>query len=95
MPTRDSCARLALVARDMDVGPGDVTVGGARIDRLRRQLVTRGRAPDDWFEERVERLLSYIAQRPVRLALILLILNRAIGGLLYSLFEADSDWFDG
>ncbi|MGH2917538.1 MAG: potassium channel family protein [Solirubrobacteraceae bacterium] len=79
----------------MDVGPGDVTVGGARIDRLRRQLVTRGRAPDDWFEERVERLLSYIAQRPVRLALILLILNRAIGGLLYSLFEADSDWFDG
>ena len=50
---------------------------------------------DDWFEDRVERLLKYIAQRPVRLALMLLIAARALGGLAYSLFEADSDWFDG
>ncbi len=81
------------MARDTDVGCGEVTVGRGRLQRLRRQA-TSGQV-DDWFEDRIERLLRYIAQRPVRLALILLVLNRAIGGLLYSLVEADSDWFDG
>lgn len=84
------------MARDMDVGPAEMTAAApSRLRRIRRQQVAGGRALDDWFEDRVERLLTYIAQRPVRLALILLILNRAIGGLLYSLFESDSDWFDG
>lgn len=83
------------MAPNTDVGTADTGVGGAGQGRLRRNLAARGRIQDDWFEERAERLLKYIAQRPVRLALILLISARAIGGLAYSLFEADSDWFDG
>jgi len=83
------------MARDMDVGSADAPAGSVRLGRLGRQLIAGGRMQDDWFEDRAERLLKYIAQRPVRLALMLLILARALGGLAYSLFEADSDWFDG
>ena len=76
------------MARDTDVGGGFLT-------NLWRLPLRGGRSLDSWADERTERLLQAIAQRPVRLAIILLICNRAIGGLLYSLFEADSDWFDG
>ena len=83
------------MARDMDVGTADGIGGESPIGRLRRRLVAGGRMQDDWFEKRVERLLKYIAQRPVRIALTLLIVARLLGGLVYSLVEADSDWFDG
>jgi hypothetical protein len=76
------------MARDTDVGGGFLT-------NLWRLPLRGGRSLDSWFDERTERVLQAIAQRPVRLAIILLICNRAIGGALYSLFEADSDWFDG
>ena len=76
------------MARNTDVGGGFLT-------SLWRVPLRGGRSLDSWVEERTERLLQAIAQRPVRLAIILLICNRAIGGALYSLFEADSDWFDG
>ncbi len=83
------------MARNTDVGGGEATVGPARAGRLRRQRVAGGRMEEDWFSERVERVMRYIARRPVRLALMLLVVNRAVGGALYSVVEADSDWFDG
>jgi hypothetical protein len=73
----------------------DTDVGGRSIAALWRAPIAGGRSLDSWFDERTERLLKAIAHKPVRLAIILLILNRAIGGALYSVFEADSDWFDG
>ena len=95
MPSAVGYAKLLRMARDMDVGTADGIGGESPIGRLRRRLVAGGRMQDDWFEERVERLLKYIAQRPVRIALTLLIVARLLGGLVYSLVEADSDWFDG
>ena len=83
------------MARDMDVGTADGIGGESPIGRLRRRLVAGRRMQNDWFEKRVERLLKYIAQPPVRIALTLLIVARLLGGLMYSLVEADSDWFDG
>lgn len=77
------------MARDTDVG------GGATLARLWRRPLAGGRSIDGWMEERIERLLRAIAQRPVRLAIMLLIFNRLIGGALYSVTEPDSDWFDG
>ena len=77
------------MARDTDVG------GGATLARLWRAPLAGGRSIDSWMEERVERLLRAIAQRPVRLAIMLLVFNRVIGGALYSVTEPDSDWFDG
>ena len=53
------------------------------------------RAVDHWFDVHIERLLRAIARKPVRLAIVLLIVNRVVGGALYSLFEADSNWLDG
>lgn len=76
------------MARDTDAG------GGPPAGLWRRPLAG-GRSLDGWLEERTERLLQAIAQRPVRLAILLLIFNRAIGGALYSVTEPDSDWFDG
>ena len=73
----------------------DTDVGGGAISALWRRPLAGGRSIDSWIEERTERLLQGIAQRPVRLAIILLICNRAIGGALYSVTEPDSDWFDG
>jgi hypothetical protein len=73
----------------------DTDVGSRPIDRLWRNPLAGGRSLDNWFDDRTERLLKSIARRPVRLAIILLVCNRAIGGALYSVFEADSDWFDG
>jgi hypothetical protein len=73
----------------------DTDVDGHPLAGFWRAPLAGGRSLDSWLDERTERLLGAIAHRPVRLAIILLILNRAIGGALYSLFEADSDWFDG
>jgi voltage-gated potassium channel len=73
----------------------DTDVGGSAISALWRRPLAGGRSIDGWMEERTERLLQGIAQRPVRLAIILLVCNRAIGGALYSVTEPDSDWFDG
>ena len=73
----------------------DTEVDGHPLAALWRAPLAGGRSLDSWLDERTERLLGAIAHRPVRLAIILLVLNRAIGGALYSLFEADSDWFDG
>ncbi len=73
----------------------DAGNGGGTLASLWRVPLRGGRSLDSWFDERTERLLQAIARRPVRLAIILLVCNRAIGGALYSLFEADSDWFDG
>ncbi len=70
-------------------------VGGGTLAGLWRRPLAGGRTIDSWLEGRTERLLQAIAQRPVRLAIILLICNRAIGGALYSVTEPDSDWFDG
>ena len=76
------------MARDTDVGSGAIT-------RLWRDPIAGGRSLDSGFDDRSERLLKAVAHKPVRLAIILLICNRAIGGALYSVFEPDSDWFDG
>jgi hypothetical protein len=73
----------------------DTDVGSHPIAQLWRAPIAGGRSLDGWFDERTERLLKAIAHRPVRLAIILLVLNRAVGGALYSVFEPDSDWFDG
>ena len=73
----------------------DTDVGGGAISALWRRPLAGGRSVDSWMDERTERLLQAIAQRPVRLAIILLVFNRAIGGALYSITEPDSDWFDG
>ena len=70
-------------------------VGGGLLAGLWQRPLAGGRSIDGWLEERTEKLLQAIAQRPVRLAIILLICNRAIGGALYSVTEPDSDWFDG
>lgn len=76
------------MARDTEVRERSITA-------LWRAPIAGGRSLDGWLEERTERLLNAIAQRPVRLAITLLICNRAIGGALYSVTEPDSDWFDG
>ena len=73
----------------------DTDVGARWRASLWRRPLAGGRSLDSWLDARTERLLQAIAHRPVRLAILLLIFNRAIGGALYSLFEADSDWFDG
>ncbi|MDQ3723584.1 MAG: potassium channel family protein [Actinomycetota bacterium] len=73
----------------------DTDVGGGSLSDLWRRPLAGGRSIDGWFDERTEKLLQGIAQRPVRLAIILLVFNRAIGGALYSVTEPDSDWFDG
>ena len=70
-------------------------VGGGSLAGLWRRPLAGGRSIDGWLETQTERLLQAIAQRPVRLAIILLVCNRAIGGALYSVTEPDSDWFDG
>jgi voltage-gated potassium channel len=70
-------------------------VGGGPLSNLWRRPLAGGRTLDGWLEQRTEKLLLAIAQRPVRLAIILLVCNRAIGGALYSVTEPDSDWFDG
>jgi len=70
-------------------------VGGGTLSGLWRRPLAGGRSIDSWMDERTERLLQAIAHRPVRLAIVLLVLNRAIGGALYSVTEPDSDWFDG
>jgi len=69
--------------------------GGGSLSGLWRRPLAGGRSIDSWMEERTERLLQGIAHRPVRLAIMLLVFNRAIGGALYSVTEPDSDWFDG
>lgn len=73
----------------------DTDVGGGTIAGLWRRPLAGGRSVDEWLEVQTERLLQGIAQRPVRLAIILLVCNRVIGGALYSVTEPDSDWFDG
>lgn len=73
----------------------DTEVGGRFVTNLWRVPLRGGRSLDSWFDEQTERLLQAIAQRPVRLAIVLLVCNRAIGGALYSVTEPDSDWFDG
>ena len=73
----------------------DTDVGGGSLAGLWRRPLAGGRSIDGWLEVHTERLLQGIAQRPVRLAIILLVCNRAIGGALYSVTEPDSDWFDG
>ena len=74
---------------------GGTDVGNGSLAGLWRRPLAGGRSIDGWMEERTERLLRAIAQRPVRLAIMLLIFNRVIGGALYSVTEPDSDWFDG
>ena len=73
----------------------DTDVGSRSIGSLWRGPIASGRSLDGWFDERTERLLKAIAHKPVRLAITLLIFNRAVGGALYSVTEPDSDWFDG
>ncbi len=76
------------MARETDVGDGS-------LSGLWRRPLAGGRSIDGWMDEKTERLLQGIAHRPVRLAITLLVFNRAIGGALYSVTEPDSDWFDG
>ncbi|HEV2776245.1 MAG TPA: potassium channel family protein [Solirubrobacteraceae bacterium] len=73
----------------------DTDVGGGSLSAIWRRPLAGGRSIDSWIDARTERLLQGIARRPVRLAILLLIFNRAIGGALYSVPEPDSDWFDG
>ncbi len=73
----------------------DTDVGGGSLSGLWRRPLAGGRSIDGWMDEKTERLLQGIAHRPVRLAIMLLVFNRAIGGALYSVTEPDSDWFDG
>ena len=73
----------------------DTDVGGGSLSAIWRRPLAGGRSIDSWTEDRTERLLRAIARRPVRLAILLLIFNRVIGGALYSVTEPDSDWFDG
>lgn len=73
----------------------DTDVGGVALRQLGRRPLAGGRSIDGWLEERTELVLQAIAQRPVRLAVILLICNRAMGGALHSVTEPDSDRFDG
>jgi hypothetical protein len=47
------------------------------------------------IDVQLERLQQAIAKSPVRLALIMLIAGRFIGGAVYSVAEPDADWFDG
>ena len=72
----------------------DVTTGRSLAILWRAPLAGR-RSLESWFDENTERLLQYIAGRPVRLAIGLLVVTRLVGGALYSLFEKDADWFDG
>jgi Ion channel len=48
-----------------------------------------------WIDVQLERLQQSIAKSPVRLALIMLVGGRVIGGAVYSVAEPDADWFDG
>lgn len=73
----------------------DTDVGGGSLSAIWRRPLAGGRSIDSWTEDRTERLLRAIARRPVRLAIMLLIFNRVIGGALYSVTEPNSDWFDG
>ena len=57
-------------------------VGGGSLAGLWRRPLAGGRSIDSWMEERTERLLQGIAHRPVRLAIMLLVFNRVIGGAL-------------
>ena len=74
------------VARSANAGGGSLA-GPSRLPFAR--------SVDEWFEVSIERLLRAIARKPVRLAIVLLIVNRVVGGALYAAFEADSNWFDG
>ena len=74
---------------------GGTDVGDGSLGGLWRRPLAGGRSFDSWIEGRTERLLQAIANRPVRLAIILLVCNRVVGGALYSVTEPDSDWLDG
>jgi voltage-gated potassium channel len=43
----------------------------------------------------LNRILRFIAQRPGRACLMLLVGTVTIGGALFSVVEPDADWFDG
>ena len=77
------------MARDTDVGGGSLAGLWRRAAGAAAGRSTAGStsAPSGCCRR--------IAQRPVRLAIMLLVFNRAIGGALYSVTEPDSDWFDG
>lgn len=47
------------------------------------------------LEAGIERLLRTLSRAPVRIALGLLIVPRLLGAVVYSIAEADADWFDG
>ena len=48
-----------------------------------------------WIDVQLERLQQALLRSPIRLALIMLVLGRVIGGAVYSIAEPDADWFDG
>ena len=47
------------------------------------------------LEAGIERLLRALSRAPVRIALGLLIVPRLVGAGVYSIAEADANWFDG
>ncbi len=52
-------------------------------------------AMNDWLDRAIERALRAVSRAPVRLALGLLVVPRLLGALVYSVVEADANWFDG
>lgn len=67
----------------------------ARSASSAQRAVIQIQTSQRWIDVQLERLQQWIAKSPVRLALMLLIAGRVIGGAVYSVAESDADWFDG
>lgn len=70
---------------------GDTDRSRSRSSSAILQVHESGRRAD----AQLDRLQGWISKSPVRLALILLVGGRVIGGAVYSVAESDADWFDG
>ena len=75
-------------------GPGRAS-DPARSRSSARHAVLKVQDSNRRIDVQLERLQQAIAKSPVRLALIMLIAGRFIGGAVYSIAEPDADWFDG
>jgi voltage-gated potassium channel len=75
----------------MGTTPAQPARSESRTQSAILQVQSSGRS----FDRQLERLQQWIAKSPVRLALILLVVGRIIGGAVYSIAESDADWFDG
>src|SRR5215207_3858085 len=76
--------------------PGHPQGGDAGRSRSRSQsAIQQIQLGNRRVDTQLERLQQAIARSPVKLALILLVGGRVIGGAVYSLVEPDANWFDG